>query len=276
MRSSTLATAAIAAAALAGIFPASALGQADLSVDLSDSADPVTTGAEYLYSAVVQNAGPEAANGVTLETTLPNEVDFVSATASQGTCDLQGARKVSCALGQVAAGGGTAAAEIRVRAQRDGKASATATVSGLTPADPNPANDSSTEETAIQSPQPVQCAGKAADIVGTAGDDVLTGTDRADVIVAFDGADTIVGLDGRDVVCAGTGDDVVKLGGAGDIGKGGGGNDRLRGSSGNDVLAGNSGDDSLGGGAGNDVLRGGAGTDRCGGGPGADVRRGCE
>lgn len=275
MRSSTLAKLAVTATVLAGIFPASALGQADLGVDLSDSADPVTTGAEFTYSAVVQNGSAENGIGVSVETTLPNEVDYVAATATQGTCDLQGSKRVSCAIGDLA-GGATATAEIRVRAQRDGQASATATVSGTGPADPNPANDSSTEATTIQNPAPVLCAGQEADIVGTAGDDVLTGTDKADVIVGLDGADTIVGLDGRDTVCGGLGDDVVTLGGHDDIAKGGGGNDRVRGSIGNDVLSGNGGDDNLGGGAGNDVLKGGPGADRCGGGPGTDTRRGCE
>ncbi len=275
LRKSRLAKAAIAATALAGIFPASAFAQADLSVDLSDSADPVLVGSEFTYGAAVANSGPEAANGVTLETTLANEVDFVAATPSQGTCDIQGSKKVVCSLGQIASGG-QASAEIRVRAQRDGQASTTATVSGTNPADPTPANDSSTEVTTIQKPAPAQCAGQTADIVGTAGNDVLTGTDKADVILGLDGADTIVGLDGHDVVCGGLGDDVLSLGGDADLAKGGGGNDRIRGSIGNDVLAGNAGDDNIGGGAGDDALKGGPGTDRCGGGPGRDVRRGCE
>jgi len=271
----TVVRAAVAAMALAGVFPASALAQADLSVDLSDSADPVATGSEYSYAAAVANAGPEAANGVTLEATLPNEVDFVAATASQGTCELQGSKRVTCALDGLASAG-TATAEIRVRAQRDGVASATAKVAGAGPADPNGANDSSTEETTIRDPAPALCAGQTADVVGTEGDDVLTGTDKAEVFAGLGGADTIVGLDGRDVVCGGLGDDVIRLGAGDDLSKGGGGNDRARGSLGNDVLAGNGGDDNLGGGAGDDALKGGAGTDRCGGGPGADARRGCE
>ena len=275
MRSSTLAKAAVTATVLAGVFPASALGQADLGVDLSDSADPVSTGAEFSYAAVVQNRSAENGGGVTLETALPNEVDFVAATASQGTCDLQGSKRVICALGDLA-GGATATAEIRVRAQRDGQASATATVSGTGPVDPNPANDSSTEETTIQDPAPVLCAGKEADIVGTSGDDILTGTDKADVIAGLDGADTIVGLDGSDIVCGGRGSDVVKLGGGDDVAKGGGDDDRIRGSIGNDALAGNGADDNLGGGAGNDLLKGGPGGDRCRGGPGTDRRRSCE
>ena len=276
MRSSHLATAAVAATALAGIFPASALGQADLGVDLADSADPVTTGSEYSYTATVTNAGPEPATGVALETTLPNEADFLAATASQGSCALQGSKRVNCDLGEIAAGGGTVTAEIRVRAARDGVAAATAEVSSSGPADPNPANDSSTEETTIQEPPPVMCAGRTADVVGTTGDDTLTGTDGRDVIAGLGGADKIVGLDGRDVICGGAGDDVLKLGGDGDRAKGGGGADRIRGSGGDDFLAGNGGDDNLGGGAGDDRLKGGGGSDRCRGGPGADVRRRCE
>jgi uncharacterized repeat protein (TIGR01451 family) len=263
------------ACALAGIFPASALADADLSIDLSDSADPVLTASQFSYGVTVTNNGPDAANGVTASTTLANEVDFVSATPSQGTCQTQGAKKVECALGQIASGQ-SATVEIRVTAQRDGTASTTATVASTSPPDPNPANDSSTETTTIQNPPAVSCAGKTADIVGTAGNDTLTGTDKADVIAGLDGNDVIVGLDGNDLVCGGTGDDALKVGTGDDTAKGGAGNDRLRGSAGRDTLSGNAGDDNLGGGPDDDSLKGGPGIDRCAGGPGTDTRRGCE
>ena len=64
------------------------------------------------------------------------------------------------------------------------------------------------------------CRGLEATIVGTAGDDRITGTRRADVIVARGGNDTIDGLAGDDVLCGGGGaDDVI----------GGRGHDRLYG-----------------------------------------------
>jgi uncharacterized repeat protein (TIGR01451 family) len=267
----------VVACALAGTipFPASAFAQADLAIEVADSADPVLVGSEFVYGIGVANGGAETATGVTVETTLANEVDFVSATPSQGTCTLQGSKRVDCELGQLASGQ-SATIDVRVRAQRDGQASTTATVASQSPADPNPANDSSTEATTIQEPAPVSCGGRTADVVGTAGDDTLTGTDKADVIAGLGGADKIVGLDGNDLVCGGTGDDRLKLGAGNDSAKGGGDNDRLRGSTGADALRGNGGDDNLGGGPDDDSLKGGPGTDRCAGGPGADARRGCE
>ena len=261
-------------AALA-LWPASAFAQtADLSIDKTDSADPVTVGSEFTYSLAVANAGPDAATGVEIVDTLPNEVDFVSATPSQGTCDLQGSKRVNCALGSLASGG-SANVQIRVRAQRGGQATNTASVSG-TPADSNQGNNEDTEQTTIQEPAPVMCAGEAATVFGTTGADTLTGTDKRDVIAGLGGDDTITGLDGQDLICGGAGNDTIKSGADGDRVKGGGGSDRVRGADGDDVLAGNGGDDNLGGGPGDDTLKGGNGTDRCKGGAGTDTRRGCE
>ena len=265
----------VTAFALAGLFPASALAQGDLAIEVADSADPATTGAELVYGLQVTNAGPETATGVTVETTVPNEVDLISATPSQGTCDIQGSRKVTCTLGSLTAGQ-TVTIDIRTSAQRAGQTSLTATVASASPVDPVAANNTSTEQTTIVEPAPVSCGGKTATLVGTAGSDVLNGTAKADVIAGLDGNDEINGLDGNDTVCGGTGDDLIRVGNDKDVAKGGAGNDRLRGSAGNDTLAGNAGDDNLGGGAGDDALRGGAGADRCGGGPGRDTRRGCE
>jgi uncharacterized repeat protein (TIGR01451 family) len=261
--------------AVAALLPASAFAQtADLSVAKSDSADPVIVGSEFAYTLNVSNAGPDGATGVEVIDTLPNEVDFVAATPSQGTCDLQGSKRVVCALGSLASGG-SATVEIRVRAARDGQATNTATVSG-SPADSNQANNEDTEQTMISEPGPASCNGQTATVVGTTGADTLTGSDQRDVIAALSGDDRIIGLEGRDIICGGRGADVIRAGGGGDFVKGGGDADRIRGADGDDTLAGNGGDDNLGGGPGNDALKGGPGTDRCAGGPGRDIRRGCE
>jgi VCBS repeat-containing protein len=132
------------------------------------------------------------------------------------------------------------------------------------------------------------CAGRPATLVGTAGDDMLTGTAGADVFIARAGDDTIDGLGGDDVVCAragrdtirgGAGDDTIR-GGAGADGLGGNrGNDTIRGDgqadtirghSGNDVLTGGAADDVVRGGAGEDTVRGRTGVDRINAGPGHD------
>jgi uncharacterized repeat protein (TIGR01451 family) len=264
-----------AGVALVALWPASAVAQtADLSITKTDSADPVSVGSEFTYSLTVSNAGPDGATGVEVVDMLPNEVDFVSATPSQGTCELQGSKRVTCALGAIASGA-SASVEIRVRAARDGQAANTATVSG-TPADSNQANNEDTEQTVVQEGPAATCAGQTANVVGNPGANTLTGTDQRDVIAAFGGNDTILGLDGRDIVCGGGGDDVIKGQGDGDRAKGGPGDDRIRGADGDDTLAGNGGNDNIGGGLGDDALRGGNGTDTCRGGPGRDTRRGCE
>ncbi|MGH2693231.1 MAG: calcium-binding protein [Actinomycetota bacterium] len=103
------------------------------------------------------------------------------------------------------------------------------------------------------------CFGRAATVVGTAGNDDLEGTARRDVIVGKGGNDTINARDGNDLVCAGDGRDEVFGGGGDDRLKGGGGSDVLLGDAGNDRLVGGSAEDGLFGGPGGDVLNGGKG-----------------
>jgi Ca2+-binding RTX toxin-like protein len=125
-------------------------------------------------------------------------------------------------------------------------------------------------------------------ILGTPGNDRITGSTGNDVICGLGGNDRIDGGRGRDIIDGGNGNDrlsgsrgsdlVVGLRGrdrlSGSSGNdrlgGGGGKDRLSGGSGRDRLAGGSGNDRLGGGSGSDRLSGGRGRDRIGGGPGND------
>ena len=88
------------------------------------------------------------------------------------------------------------------------------------------------------------CAGKAATIIGTVGNDTLNGTGGRDVVLGLAGNDKIRTGGGRDTVCGGDDNDAVK---------GVGGNDRLLGQRGNDRLN---------GGSGRDVCKGGPGRDR--------------
>jgi uncharacterized repeat protein (TIGR01451 family) len=245
----------------------------------TDSADPVTEGSQFTYSIMVSNAGPETANDVSVTDTLPNEVGFVSAsvpTYAQGTCAVQGSRRITCTLGPIASGG-NGSVSILVRAQRAGTAVNTATASAASPNDPTPGNNEDTEQTVIQEgPGGPSCAGKTATIVGTGDADTLTGTNQRDVIAGLGGDDLIRGLEGRDTICGALGNDRLKGQLDGDLVKGGKGDDRVRGAAGNDSLFGNGGNDDLGGGPGDDSLRGGRGVDRCKGGSGRDTRRGCE
>jgi uncharacterized delta-60 repeat protein len=114
-------------------------------------------------------------------------------------------------------------------------------------------------------PPPVACAGMAATIVGTNGDDLLAGTPGPDVIHGLGGNDVINGFDGDDLICGGDGDDTLR---------GQDGNDELRGDAGGDTLYGGDGNDTLYGGDGDDVLNGGAGLDLLRGQDGNDLLKG--
>ena len=81
------------------------------------------------------------------------------------------------------------------------------------------------------------------DLVGTSGDDTLTGTNGANVLNGAGGDDKLFGLNGNDTL------------------KGGDGTDRLYGGSGDDRLEGGNGNDYLRDDGGKDKFIGGAGTD---------------
>jgi Ca2+-binding RTX toxin-like protein len=106
------------------------------------------------------------------------------------------------------------------------------------------------------------CFGQVPTIVGTAGNDVLTG--RADV------RDVIYGGGGNDSISGG---EFYDAGTAPDLLCGGPGKDRLVGARGNDKLNGGDGDDVVDGTNGADVEQGNAGNDLVGGGSFEDADR---
>lgn len=87
------------------------------------------------------------------------------------------------------------------------------------------------------------CFGLLATLVGSDGNDTMSGTSGPDVIATLGGNDHVEGGSGDDRICTGDGDDTFL---------GEGGSDRLNGGDGSDVLAGGSGDDLMVGGAGGD------------------------
>jgi uncharacterized repeat protein (TIGR01451 family) len=252
-------------------------GSADLKVTKTDGPDPVSLGSTLTYTIQVENLGPDAATGVVVTDPLPKEVDYVSATSTQGKCTAKG-KKVTCELGTMSAPtidyGGPPTVTIAVIPRKVGTISNTASVDGVEK-DPVDKNNKAMATTTVVGPT-ATCRGVPATIVGTGGNDALVGTTARDVIAAFGGDDSIASLSGRDLVCAGRGSDRVGAGSAADRVFGGAGKDRLLGRGGPDVLRGGAGGDILKGNAGNDRLRGGSGTDRCVGGAGADSIRGCE
>jgi uncharacterized repeat protein (TIGR01451 family) len=241
-----------------------------LSIEKSDSPDPVQTGDVLTYTITVENLTMSAVTGVTVEDRLPNSVKFGSANASQGSCERQG-RKVTCSLGTLGASA-TETVTIRVRPKKAERISNTASVAS-DPADPIAADNEATEQTRVN--QGPSCGGKAATIVGTPDDDVITGTDRRDVIAALGGDDQVNSLGGKDAICGKSGKDVLKGKSDNDFVKGGGGRDTGKGGSGDDVIRGGAKRDRLRGGSGDDLLAGGGGNDSCRGGPGIDTLTSC-
>ena len=131
----------------------------------------------------------------------------------------------------------------------------------------------------------IEVADAVETLVGTSGNDSLTGGAGADNISGQGGKDTLIGADGDDVIDGGSshdtlygnaGDDTLIGGTASTDSSGGknsaiGGNDTLYGGTGDDTLLGGDGADSLYGAADDDLLDGGTGSDRLDGGSGIDT-----
>jgi uncharacterized repeat protein (TIGR01451 family) len=119
--------------------------QADLSVDKTDTPDPVAPGANLTYSIAVTNLGPSTSTGMTVTDLLPLQAAFVSASAG---C-VSAAGTVTCTLGGLAPlATATVTIEVVVSPVAATDLSNTATVAGLV-ADPEPANNADTEPTAL-------------------------------------------------------------------------------------------------------------------------------
>jgi len=103
------------------------------------------------------------------------------------------------------------------------------------------------------------------DIIGTPGDDMLSGSPGNDVYRGREGNDVITGGGGSDSFYGDDGNDIIT---------GGSGNDRFDGGSGDDALYGVGGSDIFEGGDGDDLIVAGDGNDRIDGGDGIDDLRG--
>jgi uncharacterized repeat protein (TIGR01451 family) len=120
---------------------------ADLEIVKSDSPDPAAIGKLLTYTLTVRNHGPSDATGVVVTDRLPSRVNFVSASASQGTCAFSKGT-VTCQLGSIPSGG-SATVTIRVTPRNVGALSNTASVKA-TQQDPASASNSDTESTTVR------------------------------------------------------------------------------------------------------------------------------
>jgi uncharacterized repeat protein (TIGR01451 family) len=229
---------------------------ADLSVDKSDSPDPLVAGEQLTYTVTVGNGGPSGATDVRLTDVLPSGVVVNSVTPSRGSCNRTD-RTVRCRLGHIPSAD-TAVVTIRVTPQDDGTFTNTASVTN-TRHDPDDSNNTASVVTTVSSPPCPRTATR----LGTDANDTLTGTNDSDRIRGLRGDDVIRGLLGNDCLVGQWGRDTLR----GDAGK-----DRLEGGLDGDFLAGGSGVDKFFGGGGDDRIfaaDGVAETVDCG--PGADT-----
>lgn len=125
----------------------------DLSIDKTDSPDPVTTGEQLTYTLDIANEtnagdGTDNATGVTATDVLPAGVAFVS--ASDGCTNSSGT--VTCQIGDLDEGA-SVQRQIVVRPSQAGELSNTASVDGAE-SDPVPTNDSDTETTTVEAATP--------------------------------------------------------------------------------------------------------------------------
>lgn len=121
-----------------------ALPEANLSVAVSDSPDPVTAGEQLTYTVTVGNGGPDTADNVVVDLVLPADVTLVSATPSAGSCT-----GTTCNIGSLAASASeSVVVVVDVADSASGTILATATVTSSTD-DPDTMNNSATASTTV-------------------------------------------------------------------------------------------------------------------------------
>ncbi|MEV5966546.1 hypothetical protein AB0L70_32560 [Kribbella sp. NPDC051952] len=118
---------------------------ADVSLTKTGTPDPVPAGGEVTYKLVARNNGPSTAQDVQVVDTLPDGVELVSATPTQGTCT-----QTKCALGALA-NGATATITVVVRVPSASTATGLTNVATVTTStsDPNPDNDNASATTKV-------------------------------------------------------------------------------------------------------------------------------
>jgi uncharacterized repeat protein (TIGR01451 family) len=122
-----------------------AVNSADITVTKTDAPDPVTVGANLIYTIVVTNNGPSQATGVALTDTLPSGVNFVSAPGCSGT------GPVVCNLAPLAS---SASATITITvtpqlAVAGTTITNTVSVTNSNETDPNTSNNTATQTTTV-------------------------------------------------------------------------------------------------------------------------------
>ncbi len=122
--------------------------QADLTLSISDDADPVSVGDTLTYTLTVHNDGPEVAQNSVLVSTLPANATYVTSSDS----GQPNGGTVTHNLGALASGG-TTSVTVTVATTTAGGLGFDATVSSDT-SDINAANNTASESTSVLGPPP--------------------------------------------------------------------------------------------------------------------------
>jgi uncharacterized repeat protein (TIGR01451 family) len=183
-----------------------------------------SVGNDVVYTLQVTNNGPASASNVNMTDVFAGTAVYASASPSQGSCSRTGTT-VSCSLGTLASGASTTIV-VTVTPINTTTMSNTASVTSGAP-DPVSSNNQLVSSTPIQ--------GTNCTMVGTQGNDTLSGGNAADVICGLGGLDSLNGNGNGDLLIGGSGNDGLH-GGAGDDQLFGGlGGDQHDGASGSDT-----------------------------------------
>lgn len=113
--------------------------QADLALTQSNTApNPLTMGAQFTKTLTVTNNGPQTSTGITVVDTLPAQLQHVS-----NTCGATVTGQTVTWTIPTLANAATASCVLTVRVVGTGSFTNTATITASTPADPTPANNTS-------------------------------------------------------------------------------------------------------------------------------------
>ncbi|MGB5623761.1 MAG: choice-of-anchor Q domain-containing protein [Gammaproteobacteria bacterium] len=137
-----------------GAYEAPLFNAANLALTMSDAVDPVSVGNPLSYTLTMTNNGPSDASNVTVVDALPADVDWQTATPSQGSCVHSGeplGGTVTCTLGTVANGASATIGIEVVAPLTPATITNSATVSADEP-DPDANDNTADEDTTIIDP----------------------------------------------------------------------------------------------------------------------------
>jgi len=124
---------------------------ADLSIEKTDSPDPVVSGSTLTYTLSIHNAGPDTASSVIVTDNLPTGYVVTSVTPSRGTCSDIIAPDLQCELGDMLSGDSATITIVGTLTTSASSVNNTASVTLDTTKsiDLNLANNTDTEPTAV-------------------------------------------------------------------------------------------------------------------------------